>query len=372
MKLHIYHGLDGEIVPKDVTHVIVDNSVTVIKKWAFDECTHLVCLIMGDNVKRIEEYALQFCCALLYIRLSKTLEYIGGSAFLCCSSLEALFLPSTVTSIGHGAFFRCGSLRLIILPNDIDLGKVGMHIISGTAIYQIAKASGVEYVTDQEAYEDIVDSVHRVNEWLFHHMDAATLHKICYNSSVTTRHINDYLNEHGNDSALAIDTIHGMTPLHMLSVNPHTPADTILTLLKAKISAANVGDNRGKTPLYYALYHNPSAFVRMYCYLCEHTNTIENEIQSLLVIAGDGDTPLHVLAKNPFAPANAISALLELKMEAAFCPDNEGLSPLDHAKECNVDSLVAMIAVLCNHRNSMASMVENKIVEHSKKRKIQD
>ena len=69
---------------------------------------------------------------------------------------------------------------------------------------------------------------------------------------------------------------------------------------------------------------------------------------------------------------NAIAALLELKMEAAFSPDNEGLSPLDYATECNVDSLVAMIAVLCNHRNSMASMVENKIVEHSKKRKIQD
>ena len=86
----------------------------------------------------------------------------------------------------------------------------------------------------------------------------------------------------------------------------------------------------------------------------------------------DGSTPLHILAKNPFAPANAIAALLELKMEAAFCPDNAGLSPLDYAKECNVDSLVAMIAVLCNHRNSMASMVEQKVVEHSKKRKIQD
>eukprot|EP00554_Chaetoceros_debilis_P005466 CAMPEP_0194074690 /NCGR_PEP_ID=MMETSP0149-20130528/1796_1 /TAXON_ID=122233 /ORGANISM="Chaetoceros debilis, Strain MM31A-1" /LENGTH=63 /DNA_ID=CAMNT_0038754945 /DNA_START=1 /DNA_END=189 /DNA_ORIENTATION=- len=63
----------------------------------------------------------------------------------------------------------------------------------------------------------------------------------------------------------------------------------------------------------------------MYSYLREHSNTIENEIQSLLVIADDDDyyddddsedelglggtpyyngggTPLHVLAKNPFAP----------------------------------------------------------------------
>jgi len=77
--------------------------------------------------------------------------------------------------------------------------------------------------------------------------------------------------------------------------------------------------------------------------------------------------------KNPFAPADAIAALLELKMEAAFCRDNEaGMSPLDYAKEYSVEGLVSMIAVLCNHRNSMASMPENKVVEYSKKEEIQE
>lgn len=39
--------------------------------------------------------------------------------------------------------------------------------------------------------------------------------------------------------------------------------------------------------------------------------------------------PLHVVAKNPLAPADIIAELLELKMEAAFCLDNEaGMSPL--------------------------------------------
>ena len=95
----------------------------------------------------------------------------------------------------------------------------------------------------------------------------------------------------------------------------------------------------------------------MYSYLREHTHTIENEKQSLVLVADDGDTPLHVLAKNPFAPVNAIAALLELKMEAAICLDNEGLSPLDYAREYNVEGFVSMIAVLCIHRNSTAPMV---------------
>ncbi len=65
-------------------------------------------------------------------------------------------------------------------------------------------------------------------------MDEAPFHKVCYhNSSITTKNINDYLNEHGNDSALlAIDPYHDMSPLHMLSMNPHTPvADAIAELL---------------------------------------------------------------------------------------------------------------------------------------------
>jgi len=42
MKLYIYCGLENEKVPKDVTHVIVASSVTVIKKRAFDWCELLV------------------------------------------------------------------------------------------------------------------------------------------------------------------------------------------------------------------------------------------------------------------------------------------------------------------------------------------
>ena len=64
MKLYIYRGLENEKVPKDVTHVIVASSVTVIKKEAFNECKLLVSVIMGDNVKRIEEWAFKYCTAL--------------------------------------------------------------------------------------------------------------------------------------------------------------------------------------------------------------------------------------------------------------------------------------------------------------------
>ena len=105
----------------------------------------------------------------------------------------------------------------MILPPGIALDNVGKNIIGGTSIQQIAENAGI-------AYELIVvdmiigateECSRRVDEWLIHHMYHAPFHKLCYNSSIITQLIIDYLNEHGNDSALAIDTIHSMPPLHI-------------------------------------------------------------------------------------------------------------------------------------------------------------
>ena len=50
MRLYIFRGLDAERVPWNVTHAIVDESVTIIKEGAFYACRrHLVSIIMGDN-----------------------------------------------------------------------------------------------------------------------------------------------------------------------------------------------------------------------------------------------------------------------------------------------------------------------------------
>ena len=116
------------------------------------------------------------------------------------------------------------------------------------------------------------ESVRRVYKWLIHHMDGAPFHKLCYNSSITTKHINDYVNEHGNDSARAIDTIHGMTPLHMLSMNPHSPADEISALLDVDMEVAFRLDNQGKFSLDYARDCNVGGLVALVNGLCNHRN----------------------------------------------------------------------------------------------------
>lgn len=61
-----------------------------------------------------------------------------------------------------------------------------------------------------------------------------------FNFSVTTNQVNDYLNEHSNDTALVIDKIHGVTPLHILSINPHDSADTIATIFNSNMEAIHI------------------------------------------------------------------------------------------------------------------------------------
>ena len=107
------------------------------------------------------------------------------------------------------------------------------------------------------------ESNRRVHEWLIHHMDQTPFHKLCYNSSITTKHINDYLNEYGNNAALTTDAIHGMTPLHMLTMNPYGPADTIAALLDVSMEAAFCLDNEGKISLDYGRVYNVGGLIGM-------------------------------------------------------------------------------------------------------------
>ncbi len=224
---------------------------------------------MGDNVMRIEEEAFWNFSALRFVRLSKTLEYIGASAFYNCHYLEALFLPSTVKTIESYAFGSCSSLRLVILPNDIDLSKISQEIIYKAGIRLIAKTAGVKY--EWRYYgQRTNESDRRVNEWLIHHMDKAPFHKLCYNSFIVRKEINDYLTENGNDEALTIDSYHGMTPMHILTMNPHTPAETVAALLNVNVKVAFCVDNEGKIPLNYARDYNVGGLVGMINDLCNH------------------------------------------------------------------------------------------------------
>jgi len=175
-------------------------------------------------------------------------------------------------SIGEYAFSWCRSLRLLILPKDIHLSNVGLGVIKAT-ISHIVIAAGVAYERDDEG-SYTKESNRRVNEWLVHRMDDSPFHKLCYSSVVTTQMIIGYLNKNGKNAVLEIDATYGMTPLHMLTMNPHAPVDSIASLLDCNIETAFCLDNQQKIPLEYARDYNVVGLVGMIASLCNHRNSL--------------------------------------------------------------------------------------------------
>lgn len=112
-------------------------------------------------------------------------------------------------------------------------------------------------------------------------MDEAPFQKLCYDSFITAKDINDYLIENGNESASAIDSYHRMTPLHMLSMNPNAPADAIASLLNANIETSVYLDATNRTPLDFARAYNVDGLVAMISVLCLHKNsTMPGSVQA--------------------------------------------------------------------------------------------
>jgi len=147
------------VLPRHVTHVRIDKSLTVIparafhahpnitelvchdgvkkvEEWAFDQCPSLRRVIM-PGVKEVEENVFYECKALMDVECGK-LEIIGEGAFDHCYSLRSIDLSSVMTveelafyycrsltnikfgdkleSIGAGAFRNCTSLERITIP----------------------------------------------------------------------------------------------------------------------------------------------------------------------------------------------------------------------------------------------------------------
>ena len=94
-------------------------------------------------------------------------------------------------------------------------------------------------------------------------MDESPFQHLCYNSFVTVKQINDHLNENGNESAIVIEAIRGISPLHMLSMNPKAPADTIAALSDFGMEVFFCLNNRQKTPLEHARDYNVGGLIGM-------------------------------------------------------------------------------------------------------------
>lgn len=243
-KSYRYHGLEDEMAPCDVEEAIVDPSVKIIIKSAFENCKKMKRCIMGGSVERIEDGAFFNCKAMKSIRLPRSLRYIGVAAFSSCESIECLFIPPNVEEIQHQAFMSCKRMKILVFPTSIDFERLGDRIAYGCHKLLIG--------TVQYAVGCRPPNYHQVNHWLSHQYDHLPLLRLSTDPDVTATMIRNFVQDNGTGPFYETDGVYGLTPLHILTrYNAYANKDAIMACHSANPGALFTPDTDSDTPLDY-------------------------------------------------------------------------------------------------------------------------
>ena len=91
--------------------------MTSIGDDAFNGCSELTSMVIGNKVKSIGPNAFKGCSGLTSVTIPDSVTSIGESAFERCSGLTSVTIPDSVTSIGANIFYNCSNIEYIEFKN---------------------------------------------------------------------------------------------------------------------------------------------------------------------------------------------------------------------------------------------------------------
>ncbi len=100
-----------------VTDLVIPESITEIKDYAFWGATCLTSVIIPNSVTSIGRMAFRDCAGLALATIGNSVTSIGEFAFVGCSGLISVTIPNSVTSIGGWAFSDCSGLESIVVDS---------------------------------------------------------------------------------------------------------------------------------------------------------------------------------------------------------------------------------------------------------------
>ncbi|MEE0984197.1 MAG: Ig-like domain-containing protein [Bacteroidaceae bacterium] len=122
---------------EEVKDLVIPNTVTSIKDYAFYECSGLTSVTIGNSVESIGYRAFTQCSGLTSVTIGKSVTSIEDFAFEDCSGLTSVTIPNSVTSIGWGAFSNCPELLDVYcyaekVPSTVSYAFDGYYIQNAT------------------------------------------------------------------------------------------------------------------------------------------------------------------------------------------------------------------------------------------------
>ncbi len=110
---------------KNLTKIVIPNSVSYIGEYAFQTCENLASVSIGNGVKTIGDGAFSGCSNLSELIIGDAVNSIGTRTFSGCENLVSIALPESLRSIGEYAFIGCSSLAALALPDSLH--SIGMY-----------------------------------------------------------------------------------------------------------------------------------------------------------------------------------------------------------------------------------------------------
>ena len=102
---------------------------------------------LDEGVTSIGRYAFQDCSTLEKVSLPQSLTTIGLRAFQNCTSLSEVAIPTNVNTVGTDAFGNCTNLKKIIFNNVLTEENLSAYIDNCIALQEVAVANAGSTVT---------------------------------------------------------------------------------------------------------------------------------------------------------------------------------------------------------------------------------
>ena len=109
-----------DYVPTSLKTVVITGG-TSIGDSAFEYCSGLTSVTIGNSVTSIGEDAFHGCSGLTSITIPDSVTSIGNNAFYDCSGLTSITIGNSVTNIGSSAFLYCYKLVEVINKSSLNI-----------------------------------------------------------------------------------------------------------------------------------------------------------------------------------------------------------------------------------------------------------